>query len=162
MASLDFLKYIYDLFGFEFKLELSTRPEEYLGKVEDWDKAEAALTEALTRFGRPWKINPGDGAFYGPKIDVKLFDALKREHQCGTIQLDFNLPIRFNLQYRSDEGTKDVQKEAKELHEDLEKGEIESSGKMKEHVKHEIVSNSDTLSMHAHGDQINFIVDPEV
>jgi len=77
---LDFLSYIYDVFGFEFKLELSTRPEKALGDDSLWEKAEAALTESLNKFGRPWKINPGDGAFYGPKIDIKLTDVMKREH----------------------------------------------------------------------------------
>jgi threonyl-tRNA synthetase len=65
----------------------------------------------LDLFGRPYEINEGDGAFYGPKIDVKLFDAYKREHQCGTIQLDFNLPERFNLQYRASEDTDEVAKD---------------------------------------------------
>ena len=68
-----------------------------------WDQAEAALAEALNRFGKPWKENPGDGAFYGPKIDIKVFDALKRPHQCGTVQLDFQLPIRFDLKYKTEE-----------------------------------------------------------
>lgn len=94
---LDFLSYIYEIFGFDFKLELSTKPENALGDSAIWERAEAALTESLKKFGRPWKLNPGDGAFYGPKIDIKLTDAMKREHQCGTLQLDFNLPIRFNL-----------------------------------------------------------------
>lgn len=97
--TLDFLDYIYQQFGFKFELQLSTRPENRLGGEDLWDKAEAALEDALNRFGRPWTINPGDGAFYGPKIDIKVFDALKRQHQCGTIQCDFNLPIRFNMQY---------------------------------------------------------------
>ena len=99
---LDFLDHIYGIFGFTFQLELSTRPEVRLGDDDLWDKAEAALEEALNRFGRPWKFNVGDGAFYGPKIDIKVFDALKRSHQCGTVQLDFQLPIRFNLQYQSE------------------------------------------------------------
>jgi threonyl-tRNA synthetase len=96
------LDHIYAIFGFTFDLELSTRPKDRLGTDEMWDKAEGALAEALNGSGKPWKENPGDGAFYGPKIDVKVFDALKRHHQCGTIQLDFNLPIRFNLQYKTD------------------------------------------------------------
>lgn len=77
---LDFLSYIYDIFGFDFKLELSTKPENALGDDDIWEKAEQALTESLNKFGRPWKLNPGDGAFYGPKIDIKLTDAMKREH----------------------------------------------------------------------------------
>ena len=103
ISQLEFLEYIYKIFGFEYELFLSTRPEKALGSVELWDQAEKALAEALDQFGKPWKLNPGDGAFYGPKIDIKLYDAIKRHHQCGTIQLDFQLPIRFNLSYRTDE-----------------------------------------------------------
>ena len=80
LTVLDFLDHIYGLFGFKFELELSTRPKEKLGSEELWDQAESALTEALNKFGRPWKLNPGDGAFYGPKIDIKVYDALKRAH----------------------------------------------------------------------------------
>ncbi len=80
MTVLDFLEHIYGLFGFKFELELSTRPEKMLGSEELWDKAEQALEDALNKFGKPWKLNPGDGAFYGPKIDVKVYDALKRSH----------------------------------------------------------------------------------
>jgi len=72
-----------------------------LGSIEDWNQAESQLKAALLKFGKPYKLNEGDGAFYGPKIDVKLFDVFGREHQCGTVQLDFQLPARFNLQYRS-------------------------------------------------------------
>lgn len=79
------MSYIYDVFGFEFKLELSTKPENALGDDAIWEKAETALKQSLDKFGRPWKLNPGDGAFYGPKIDIKLTDAMKREHQCGTL-----------------------------------------------------------------------------
>lgn len=103
ISQLEFLEYIYKIFGFEYELFLSTRPEKALGSVELWNQAEKALAEALDQFGKPWKLNPGDGAFYGPKIDIKLYDAIKRQHQCGTIQLDFQLPIRFNLSYRTDE-----------------------------------------------------------
>ena len=71
----------YGIFGFEYELFLSTRPENYLGEIATWDKAEAELTRALNTSGRAWKLNPGDGAFYGPKIDILLFDALKRKHQ---------------------------------------------------------------------------------
>eukprot|EP00742_Colponemidia_sp_Colp-10_P004829 GILJ01005155.1.p1 GENE.GILJ01005155.1~~GILJ01005155.1.p1 ORF type:complete len:972 (-),score=201.07 GILJ01005155.1:109-2988(-) len=101
--SLDFLQYVYGIFGFEFELQLSTKPAKALGTAEQWEQAEKALAAALDAFGKPWKINPADGAFYGPKIDIKLWDALKRQHQCGTIQLDFQLPIRFNLQFRNKE-----------------------------------------------------------
>jgi threonyl-tRNA synthetase len=82
---LDFLLHVYGIFEFEWEVELSTRPEQRLGADEVWDEAEAALESALNSFGKPWKLNPGDGAFYGPKIDVKVYDALKRPHQCGTI-----------------------------------------------------------------------------
>ena len=110
MGVLDLIDYIYSVFNFKYVLELSTRPEKFLGRIEDWDQAEAQLTSALKKFGKDFKINKGDGAFYGPKIDIKLFDAFDREHQCGTVQLDFQLPLRFNLQYRS----KAVQEENKE------------------------------------------------
>jgi len=99
MGVLDFLDYIYGIFGFTYELQLSTRPEERLGTDSQWDDAEAALEVALNKFGRPWTFNHGDGAFYGPKIDIKVMDALKRKHQCGTVQCDFQQPIRFNLQY---------------------------------------------------------------
>ncbi|KAF9217536.1 threonyl-tRNA synthetase [Podila verticillata] len=103
-ATLDFLQYVYGIFGFEFSLAISTRPEKFLGKIEDWDIAEGHLKDALNRFGRPWSINPGDGAFYGPKIDILIRDSLRRNHQCATLQLDFQLPERFNLQYRNSGG----------------------------------------------------------
>jgi len=80
MGCLDFLDHIYGVFGFTFELELSTRPENRLGEEALWDKAEAALEQALNKFGKPWTLNPGDGAFYGPKIDIKVYDALKRAH----------------------------------------------------------------------------------
>jgi hypothetical protein len=103
LGVLDFLDHVYGIFGFKFELELSTRPEDKLGDDALWDQAEGALAEALNKFGKPWKENPGDGAFYGPKIDIKVFDALKRPHQCGTVQLDFQLPIRFDLKYKTEE-----------------------------------------------------------
>lgn len=100
---LDFLQHVYGTFGFTFQLKLSTRPEKYLGDVQVWNEAEEQLKKSLEEFGHPWELNPGDGAFYGPKIDITIQDALKRSHQCATIQLDFQLPIRFNLTYsRSD------------------------------------------------------------
>jgi len=100
-GALEFLKNVYDIFGFTFELRLSTRPEKYLGEIETWNKAEKQLEEALNEFGQKWTINPGDGAFYGPKIDITIQDALRRQHQCATIQLDFQLPERFNLSYVS-------------------------------------------------------------
>jgi len=107
----DFLKTVYGLLGFTFKLKLSTRPEEkFVGDIDTWNKAEAQLQEALEEFtatgGSQWELNPGDGAFYGPKIDITISDALKREHQCATIQLDFQLPQRFELQYNIGEPAK--------------------------------------------------------
>ncbi|XP_074210212.1 threonine--tRNA ligase 2, cytoplasmic isoform X2 [Camelus bactrianus] len=101
---LQFLQSIYSTFGFSFQLTLSTRPENFLGEVEIWDEAEKQLQNSLMEFGKPWKMNPGDGAFYGPKIDVKIKDAIGRSHQCATIQLDFQLPKRFNLTYVSKDG----------------------------------------------------------
>jgi threonyl-tRNA synthetase len=106
---LDFIQAIYGLFGFSYRLKLSTRPEKHLGQVETWNEAEAKLRDSLNAFtqstGTTWQENPGDGAFYGPKIDITLLDALRREHQCGTIQLDFQLPERFKLRYVAKEGT---------------------------------------------------------
>ena len=99
-ASLDFLDYVYKAFDFDYSLELSTRPDKAIGDVKLWERAENSLKEALEKFGKPWKLNPGDGAFYGPKIDIKVKDALGRDFQCATIQLDFVLPMRFNLQYK--------------------------------------------------------------
>jgi threonyl-tRNA synthetase len=80
--------------------------------------AEKYLADALNSFGKPWTINKGDGAFYGPKIDVKLFDSLKREHQCGTIQVDFVLPQRFDLQFRSAEGEEELKKKKEAIQKD--------------------------------------------
>ncbi|KAF7264240.1 hypothetical protein GWI33_000437 [Rhynchophorus ferrugineus] len=105
-GALDFLKAVYSIFGFSFDLCLSTRPEKYLGEITIWNEAEKALTESLNDFGVPWRENPGDGAFYGPKIDITIKDALNRSHQCATIQLDFQLPIRFNLSFVSESGEK--------------------------------------------------------
>jgi len=101
---LDFLHSVYAILGFSFRLALSTRPSGFLGEPCLWDQAEQVLQRALEEFGKPWDLNPGDGAFYGPKIDVHLHDALSRPHQCGTIQLDFQLPLRFDLQYKGQAG----------------------------------------------------------
>uniref|UniRef100_A0A671Y5G4 threonine--tRNA ligase n=1 Tax=Sparus aurata TaxID=8175 RepID=A0A671Y5G4_SPAAU len=105
---LDFLRCIYDVFGFSFQLHLSTRPEKYLGDIAVWNQAEKQLENSLNEFGEPWKLNPGDGAFYGPKIDIKIKDAIGRYHQCATIQLDFQLPIRFNLTFDGDDKARPV------------------------------------------------------
>lgn len=99
---LDLLNDIYLKFNFSFHVELSTRPDKYIGSIENWDKAETILEDKIKKFSK-WNINKGDGAFYGPKIDVKVKDSLNREHQCGTIQLDFNLPERFDLKYVGEE-----------------------------------------------------------
>ncbi|XP_046871940.1 threonine--tRNA ligase 1, cytoplasmic [Hypomesus transpacificus] len=101
---LDFLRTVYNVFGFTFKLNLSTRPEKFLGEPEVWDQAEKQLENSLNEFGEKWVLNPGDGAFYGPKIDIQIKDAIGRYHQCATIQLDFQLPIRFNLTFVSQDG----------------------------------------------------------
>eukprot|EP00980_Cylindrotheca_fusiformis_P006451 scaffold1376_cov125-Cylindrotheca_fusiformis.AAC.17 len=104
VGALNFMKYVYDIFGMTYKLELSTRPKKALGEVELWNRAEAALADAMDTFiGKGnWRKNPGDGAFYGPKIDIKVMDAMDRVHQCATVQLDFQLPIRFDLKYTTD------------------------------------------------------------
>lgn len=103
LGALDFVDYIYGLFGFNYCVELSTRPPLRVGSDADWDKSEEALRQALIKFGRPFTVGEGEGAFYGPKIDILVEDCFKRKHQLGTIQLDFNLPDRFNLQYKSKE-----------------------------------------------------------
>ncbi|XP_043115968.1 threonine--tRNA ligase 2, cytoplasmic [Puntigrus tetrazona] len=103
-ACLDFLRSVYRVFGFSFHCLLSTRPEHFLGEPALWDAAEQQLESSLKLFEEHWELNPGDGAFYGPKIDVQIRDALGRQHQCATIQLDFQLPIRFNLQYVGADG----------------------------------------------------------
>merc|ERR1712223_517952 len=105
-GAMDFLKHVYDTFGFTYKLKLATRPEKFLGDIEVWNTAEKGLEESLNELGLPWVLEPGDGAFYGPKIDITLSDALRRNHQCATIQLDFQLPLRFNLSYVDDKGEK--------------------------------------------------------
>lgn len=109
-GALDFLNFVYEKFGFTLQLNLSTRPEKkYLGELHVWEQAEKALAEALDGFAGPgnWKVKPGDGAFYGPKIDIDVFDCYKRKHQCATIQLDFQLPIRFGLKFVKEDGTTD-------------------------------------------------------
>ena len=97
---------VYSLFGFEYHIELSTMPEDHMGAQEDWDMATNALKAAMEELGRPYEINEGDGAFYGPKLDFHLVDAIGRTWQCGTIQLDFQLPERFELEYTGEDGQK--------------------------------------------------------
>ena len=109
LGALDFMRFVYTKFGMSYKLELSTRPAKALGDPSLWELAEQQLAEALDEFAGKgqWKVNPGDGAFYGPKIDIKVFDAMERIHQCATVQLDFQLPIRFDLEYKSAGGEGD-------------------------------------------------------
>jgi threonyl-tRNA synthetase len=121
---LDMLEAVYGVFGFQYSLALSTRPARYMGEVEVWDRAEKALEESLDRFVRQknskdqlawraeapfapmsWTLQAGEGAFYGPKIDIQLRDALNRRHQCATIQLDFQLPLRFELSYKREDSS---------------------------------------------------------
>ncbi|MBR4866119.1 MAG: threonine--tRNA ligase [Clostridia bacterium] len=97
---------VYEKFGFKYSLELSTRPEDSMGSDEDWEAATNGLKEALESLNLPYVINEGDGAFYGPKIDFHLEDSLGRTWQCGTIQLDFQMPINFNLEYTDEKGEK--------------------------------------------------------
>ena len=97
---------VYSLFGFEYHIELSTMPEDHMGALEDWEMATDALKAAMDELGRPYEINEGDGAFYGPKLDFHLVDAIGRTWQCGTIQLDFQLPERFELEYTGEDGQK--------------------------------------------------------
>lgn len=97
---------VYKIFGFEYHVELSTRPEDFLGDIKDWDQAESDLKGALNELGLAFIINEGDGAFYGPKIDFKIKDCIGREWQCGTIQLDYQLPQRFELEYVGADGQK--------------------------------------------------------
>ncbi len=104
---IDLFKKVYDVFGLSFHIELSTRPEKkYIGDIAIWDKSEKALADACHKAGFDFKINPGDGAFYGPKLDFKLRDSMNRIWQCGTIQLDMNLPERFDLTYIAEDGSK--------------------------------------------------------
>jgi threonyl-tRNA synthetase len=101
-----FVKDVMQVFDFEFEIEFSTRPEKSIGTDLDWERATTALTEALDTFDFSYKINEGDGAFYGPKIDFKLKDCLNRSWQCATIQCDFVLPERFDLNYIGEDGNK--------------------------------------------------------
>lgn len=105
-AVMSFVQDVAGIFGFEYSMELSTRPEKSIGSDADWEQATSALRSALEDSGQEYEINEGDGAFYGPKIDVKLKDALDREWQCATIQCDFTLPERFDLNYVGADGEK--------------------------------------------------------
>ena len=101
---IDFVADTMAIFKMGFEVELSTRPESYVGSIENWDLAEAGLKEAMDKRGMKYDINEGDGAFYGPKIDFKVKDAIGRTWQCATIQLDFNLPERFDIKYQDKDG----------------------------------------------------------
>ncbi|MGQ0736093.1 MAG: threonine--tRNA ligase [Acidobacteriota bacterium] len=104
-ALIGLVQRVYRDFGLDYTAKLSTRPEKYLGEIATWDHAEAALKQALDRSGQPYTLNAGDGAFYGPKIDFDITDALSRKWQCGTIQLDYMMPERFDLKYVGSDNT---------------------------------------------------------
>ncbi|MBE3592873.1 MAG: threonine--tRNA ligase [Thermoanaerobacter sp.] len=106
LGVINLVDYFYKIFGFEYFVELSTRPENSMGSDEDWELATNALISALNRVNLPYKVNEGDGAFYGPKIDFHLKDSIGRTWQCGTIQLDFQMPERFELEYIGPDGEK--------------------------------------------------------
>jgi len=103
---IDLVDRIYSVFGFEYRVELSTRPEDFMGEIETWNLAEKALEDVLISKNVKYRINPGDGAFYGPKIDFHLVDCLGRTWQCATLQLDFQMPERFGLEYVGADGAK--------------------------------------------------------
>lgn len=105
ISLMELIDEIYSVFNFEYRIELSTRPEDkFIGEISDWDESEAILESVIKKTGKEYKINEGDGAFYGPKIDFQIKDSLGREWQCGTIQLDMNLPERFDLTYIDQNG----------------------------------------------------------
>lgn len=106
LGVIDLIDRIYQVFGFKYHVELSTRPENFIGEVETWNMAEHILEEALINRKIDYTINPGDGAFYGPKIDFHLVDSIGRTWQCGTLQLDFQMPDRFELEYTGSDGEK--------------------------------------------------------
>ncbi len=108
LAVANLINEVYTKFGFKYNIELSTRPENSMGTDEDWESATNGLITALNKLGVPYTINEGDGAFYGPKIDFHLEDCLGRTWQCGTIQLDFQMPINFGLEYVDENGEKQV------------------------------------------------------
>ena len=97
---------VYSFFGLPYKIELSTMPEDHIGTEADWEVATSALADAITSIGKTYEVNPGDGAFYGPKLDFHIQDSLGRTWQCGTIQLDYQLPGRFDLEYTGADGEK--------------------------------------------------------
>ena len=106
MGVVHLINEVYSKFGFKYFIELSTRPEDSMGSDEDWEAATNGLKGALEKLGLPYTINEGDGAFYGPKIDFHLQDSIGRTWQCGTIQLDFQMPLNFHLEYVDENGEK--------------------------------------------------------
>lgn len=104
--ALQIIDHVYRVFGFDYTIELSTRPEDYMGDLEVWNEAEAALSRVLEKRGVAYTVNEGDGAFYGPKIDIHIQDAIQRSHQCATVQLDFQLPEKFDLTYVNEQNEK--------------------------------------------------------
>ncbi|WP_199765037.1 threonine--tRNA ligase [Helicobacter felis] len=107
-AILAFTKRVMGAFGFDYEMELSTKPTKYIGSDEVWEQATSALKEALEEQGVPFKVDEGGGAFYGPKIDIKITDAIRRKWQCGTVQVDMNLPARFHLSYASEQDSPEM------------------------------------------------------
>jgi len=105
-AAIDLVDRIYKVFGFEYRVELSTRPEDFMGEIETWNVAEKILEDVLISKNVNYRINPGDGAFYGPKIDFHIQDAIGRSWQCATLQLDMQMPERFELEYVGADGEK--------------------------------------------------------
>lgn len=105
-SALQLIDYVYKVFGFDYSIELSTRPEDYMGEEVLWDQAEGSLVNVLNKLGLPFQVNEGDGAFYGPKIDIHIQDSLKRSHQCATVQLDFQMPEKFDLSYINEQNQK--------------------------------------------------------
>ncbi len=105
-SALQLIDYVYKVFGFDYSIELSTRPEDYMGEKALWDRAEGSLINVLNKLGLPFQVNEGDGAFYGPKIDIHIKDSLKRSHQCATVQLDFQMPEKFDLSYIDEQNKK--------------------------------------------------------
>jgi threonyl-tRNA synthetase len=99
LSILDFIKSLLSFFDFEYRIDFSSRPDKSIGSDENWEKAESSIINALSKFGQNYQLNIGDGAFYGPKIDIKIKDIHKREWQLGSIQIDFNLPQRFDMKY---------------------------------------------------------------
>ncbi len=102
--TIKFIKFIYEKFNMGFKVGLSTRPEQYIGTIELWNKCENILNNVLTNNFESYSINDVDGVFYGPKLDFKVVDSINREYQLATIQLNFNLPERFKLEFKSEDG----------------------------------------------------------